>query len=579
MPIRQFEPRRTIEVIVPRYGSGYRIGGRLVLTAAHLLDNVGSDCEVRDKRSFGKEKAQVVWKAQGLDIALIELPEKIAGLEAITLGKLPEATAGEKLAFQMYAYPLWAQTQREQGSAAGGRQIEGVIYLSDRSPDGLLVLEAERLPPEGTTAQSEWEGASGAAINCDGLVIAVQMQHQNPSRPASLEATPLWEVYEDEQWRQWLKKHGINSEPEIVGDALTNLPWRNAYQNVLVDVGVERNDESPASVGVKMLAMKYVIRTQDETFSVEPDCDYLDTVRNGKPTKAFSYSPDPFPVSVPVLKIRILNNSGGQIIVNRVALAVERSCPTAESFLVVVNHSRPGRSILVVNEGTGESGPCTIRYGLLPITQTDSPDFSDLPYEITTEGFDRSWLADLSAGLAAEGLNLQALDALKCSDTIISAQGCWMRIQNGEFMSDKERDDRIRQLCGEFLFPKARVIGCLECRGASGSAERIFFESTVSFLEGDGYFPHSTESQEWNLTLSTEGEKYDAAIPADDIIKSGESVELKMSVGAMRPSWHRLSVQVRYNHDHIASSPPLSLRIFVPRSSYEDRTWEWLYRG
>lgn len=237
MPIRKFEPSRTIEVIVPRYGSGYRIGGRLVLTAAHLLDNVGSDCEVRDKRSFGEEKAQVVWKAQGLDIALIELPEKIAGVEAITLGKLPEATAGEKLAFQMYAYPSWARTQREQGSAAGGRQIEGIIYLSDRSPDGLLVLEAERLPPEVTTVQSEWEGASGAAINCDGLVIAVQMQHQNPRRPASLEATPLWKVYEDEQWRQCLKKHGINSEPEIVGESnsksANNPPNGLSFQKII----------------------------------------------------------------------------------------------------------------------------------------------------------------------------------------------------------------------------------------------------------------------------------------------------------------------------------------------------------
>ncbi len=213
MPIHQFEPSRAVEVIAPRYGSGYRIGGRLVLTAVHLLDGEDSDCEVRDKRSFGQAKAQVVWKAQGLDMALIELPEEIAGVTAIALGQLPEATAGEKLTFQMYAYPLWARTQREQGSAAGGRQIEGIIFLADRSPDGLLVLEAERLPPEATQARSEWEGASGAAIVCDGLVIAVQSQNQNPSRPASLEAAPLWEIpSDDDQWQQLLKKHDIDPE-------------------------------------------------------------------------------------------------------------------------------------------------------------------------------------------------------------------------------------------------------------------------------------------------------------------------------------------------------------------------------
>lgn len=215
MSIRKFEPNRAIEIIAPRYGSGYRIGGKLVLTAAHLLGDVGSECEVRDKKSFGQEKAHGVWKAQDLDIALIELPVGIAGVEPITFGKLPEATSGEKIAFQMYSYPLWARTQREQGSAAGGRQIEGIIYLSDHSPDGLLVLEPQRLPPELTSVESGWAGASGAAVIYDGLVIAVQSQHQNPSRPASLEASPLWRIYADEQWRQLIKKHGINPEPEI----------------------------------------------------------------------------------------------------------------------------------------------------------------------------------------------------------------------------------------------------------------------------------------------------------------------------------------------------------------------------
>lgn len=217
MPIRQFEPSRAVEVIAPRYGSGYRIGGRLVLTAAHLLDDVGSDCTERAKQSFGDKTAHSVWKAQDLDTALIELPCEVEKVEAIMLGKLPDINAGEKLAFQMYVYPRWGRTQRDaEKTAAGGRQIEGVIYVADTSPDGLLVLEPERLPPALTTAQSEWEGASGAAIVCDGLVIAVQSQHQNPKRPASLEASPLWIVCDDEQWRQLLEKHSIKPDLEIV---------------------------------------------------------------------------------------------------------------------------------------------------------------------------------------------------------------------------------------------------------------------------------------------------------------------------------------------------------------------------
>jgi len=217
---RQFQPGRAIEVIAPKYGSGYQIGGRLALTAKHLLGEVGSDCRIRAKQSFGEVNAKVVWKAENADIALVELPESVPAVEPVVFGLLPDGKTGEKLPFQMYGYPLWAQTKRDEGkSAAGGRQIEGIIYLADRSPDGLLVLEAQRLPPEATISESEWAGASGGAIVCDGLVVAVQSQHQNPNRPASLEAAPLWQVYEDEGWCELLERHGVNAEPAMAAIA------------------------------------------------------------------------------------------------------------------------------------------------------------------------------------------------------------------------------------------------------------------------------------------------------------------------------------------------------------------------
>jgi len=69
---------------------------------------------------------------------------------------------------------------------------------------------------------SDWEGNSGAAIVCDGLVIGVQRQHQNPKRPASLEASPLWAVYSNEQWCGLLRKHGINPKPAIAVEVIRN---------------------------------------------------------------------------------------------------------------------------------------------------------------------------------------------------------------------------------------------------------------------------------------------------------------------------------------------------------------------
>jgi hypothetical protein len=217
MAIQHFEPLlRAIEIMSPQYGTGYRIGGHLVLTVAHPLGKVGSVCQLRSKRSFGEVEAKVVWRAQTADIALLELPNEIAPCEAIVLGKLPQARFGEIISFKMYGYPWWGRTERDTGTAAGGRQIEGMIYLADTSPDDFLVLEPKRVPEGNSKRDSEWEGASGAAIVCDGLVVGVQRWHQNPNRPASIEAEPLSKVYSDEQWCSLLIQHGINPNLETV---------------------------------------------------------------------------------------------------------------------------------------------------------------------------------------------------------------------------------------------------------------------------------------------------------------------------------------------------------------------------
>ena len=35
----QFQPDRALEIVAPKYGTAYRIGGRLLLTCRHLFDN------------------------------------------------------------------------------------------------------------------------------------------------------------------------------------------------------------------------------------------------------------------------------------------------------------------------------------------------------------------------------------------------------------------------------------------------------------------------------------------------------------------------------------------------------------
>jgi hypothetical protein len=218
---RRFDPKRAVEIIAPRYGSGYRIGGRLVLTAAHLLEpKLGTSCTVRGHH-HGRQRWQgiVVWLAPGWessglpqdDAALVDLPEEAGAYEPAVLGRLPEDSGGLKVQFHLYGWPRWARTERMgQKAKAGGRHIDGLIYLADTSGEGILVIEPARQPEvEPGTSGSPWEGVSGAAVVCEGLVVAVQRHHQNPSRPGSLEAVPLSRFTSDAKLQEALRSNGI----------------------------------------------------------------------------------------------------------------------------------------------------------------------------------------------------------------------------------------------------------------------------------------------------------------------------------------------------------------------------------
>ena len=217
MPERHFDPARAVEVIAASYGSGYRIGGRLVLTAAHLLPpELGSNCKVRFHRDAGAGEwaGKVAWIAPGwrhpdgppkADVAFVAIEDEAPECEPAMVGQLPNPADVLKLPFHMYGWPDWAQTQHRSGAVrAGGRQIDGSIYLADTSGDGLLVLEPDRSGPT-------WSGMSGAAVICGGIVVGVQRQHQNPQRPESLEAVALSEFARDADLRRLLSSSAIDT--------------------------------------------------------------------------------------------------------------------------------------------------------------------------------------------------------------------------------------------------------------------------------------------------------------------------------------------------------------------------------
>ena len=238
----QFQPDRALEIVAPKYGTAYRIGGRLLLTCRHLFDN-SNDCKVRfrsasdysDKQDID---AQVIWKApDNIDIALVELPETIETCDPVSFGLLPDASSTQKVKFDFLGFPLFLRYSEDGIKYATGLHIEGTIDVANRVPHHRLLLnikdsqdiqptdeQLERLAED----QSPWQGTSGSAIVCYGLVIGVQSKQPIRDRPASLEAESLARVYDNPEWCEILENHDIDPEPKpVISASLKSSSYRN----------------------------------------------------------------------------------------------------------------------------------------------------------------------------------------------------------------------------------------------------------------------------------------------------------------------------------------------------------------
>ncbi|MBE8996355.1 NB-ARC domain-containing protein, partial [Microcystis aeruginosa] len=238
----QFQPDRALEIVAPKYGTAYRIGGRLLLTCRHLFDN-SNDCKVRfrsasnysDKQDID---AQVIWKApDNIDIALVELPETIETCDPVGFGLLPDASSTQKVKFDFLGFPLFLRYVEDEIKYATGLHIEGTIDVANRVPHNRLLLnikdsqdiqptdeQLERLGKD----QSPWQGTSGSAIVCYGLVIGVQSKQLSIDRRASLEAESLARVYNNPEWCEILETHDIDPEPKpVISASLKSSSYRN----------------------------------------------------------------------------------------------------------------------------------------------------------------------------------------------------------------------------------------------------------------------------------------------------------------------------------------------------------------
>ena len=206
---------RVVEIVVDlrpnlteryRYGSGFRLGGRLVLTAAHVVTGVASgEITVRGPDKV-PHRARIVDGLGGdpdtVDLALLELCDQDAEL----LPPLPVAVVDRNSPVPApvegcwaVGYPLFQEVESAKNTMRETAQVWGMILPAENLVSGLLSLQVTSTPPalpppKEARAGSQWSGMSRAAVLVGERLLGVVSEHAPRRGDSAIIVTPLVSV-------------------------------------------------------------------------------------------------------------------------------------------------------------------------------------------------------------------------------------------------------------------------------------------------------------------------------------------------------------------------------------------------
>ena len=218
-------------------GSGYLIGGRLVLTAAHSVDyrqELGDNAQLLVRTIGGSEFAARVVLAGDesgqVDMALLEISDSRFDefLPPVSFARVDRDSAAPVSGCWAVGFPRFSEAGPvlAEGSRRETWHVRGDILPGGKLRSGLLPLQVTSTPQPLPTplTGSEWEGISGAVVFAadarDGdRAIGVISTHHRPEGPSALVVVPVTAIDKLPMGVQWWRQLGV---PGL--DALSVVP-------------------------------------------------------------------------------------------------------------------------------------------------------------------------------------------------------------------------------------------------------------------------------------------------------------------------------------------------------------------
>jgi tetratricopeptide (TPR) repeat protein len=208
-------------------GSGYLIGGRLVLTAAHAVgcrQELGDDAQLLVRTIGGSEfAARVVLagdESSRVDLALLEISDSRFGelLPPVGFARVNRDSSAPVPGCWAVGFPRFGEAGPvlAEGSRRETWHVRGDILPGGKLRSGLLSLQVTSTPQPlpAPLAGSEWEGMSGAVVFAadprDGdRAIGVVSTHHRPEGPSSLVVVPVTALDKLPAGQQWWRQLAV----------------------------------------------------------------------------------------------------------------------------------------------------------------------------------------------------------------------------------------------------------------------------------------------------------------------------------------------------------------------------------
>ncbi|MEU5532312.1 trypsin-like peptidase domain-containing protein [Streptomyces sp. NPDC020362] len=220
----------------PRRGSGYRVGERFVLTAAHVVEPPLTTLRVRfeaDRPGEWTSGARVVLRSARADLALLEMADRPSAAPPVhhtpRYAVLPETDV--TLPVTAVGFPRFKlREDAGPGPVAQGVlsryrdscHIEGTVAVLSNRREGTLEVAVAAPADEAGPEHSPWEGMSGAALWSGGAIIGLISAHHRSDglgRLAAVRVQRWYDVLVPGELELLRSCAGLPAQPVPVGSA------------------------------------------------------------------------------------------------------------------------------------------------------------------------------------------------------------------------------------------------------------------------------------------------------------------------------------------------------------------------